>query len=70
MHHVRNDVVQKSLIVGDDDRSLLRSMEGIHTVRNDAESVHIKSAVGLVENRESRVKHGHLEDLVTLLLTA
>ena len=70
MHHIRHDIVQKPLIVSDHNRRLLRSMKCVHAVCYDAEGVHIESAVCLVKYSQCRIQHGHLENLVTLLLTA
>ena len=70
MYHIRNDIVQKPLVVSNNDSRLLRGMKRIHTICHNAESINIKTAVCLVEDGESRVEHGHLEDLITLLLTS
>ena len=70
MHHVGLDVVQKALIVRDDDGGVIRSTEQVDTFGHDAEGVDVEAAVRLVEDGERGFKHGHLEDLVALLLTA
>ena len=70
MDHIRNDIVQESLVVGDDDCRLLRSVKCVDAVGYNAQSIHIQSAVGLVKDGESRIEHGHLEYLVTLLLSS
>ena len=44
-------------------------MQRTHTLCDDSERIHIKSAVRLVKNGQSRVEHSHLENLVTLLFT-
>ena len=45
-------------------------MEGIHTICDYAKCIHVKTAVGFVKDCESRVEHGHLENLVAFLLSA
>ena len=43
-------------------------MHLVDTVGDDAHGIDIQSGVGLVEDAELRFEHGHLEDLVALLL--
>ena len=38
--------------------------------RDEAQRVDVEAAVGLVEDRQARLQHRHLEDLVALLLAA
>ena len=70
MHDVGFDVVQEPLIVRDDDGRCLRRLQLVHSVGNDAEGVDVQSAIRLVEDRELRLEHRHLEYLVPLLLPA
>src|SRR5690348_8638897 len=42
----------------------------IDAARHRLEGVNIETAVGLVENRETRFQHCHLEDFVALFLAA
>ena len=68
MHDIRYNIIQKSLVMSDYNSRFLRGMKGIHTVCNDSECIHIKSAVSLVKDSKSRIQHRHLENLVTFLL--
>ena len=70
MHHVGLDVVQEALIVRDDDGGVVRSAQQVDTFGHDAEGVDVEAAVRLVEDGERGLEHGHLEDLVALLLAA
>ena len=70
MHHVGHDVIQQALVVRDDHRGILGRMEFRNARGDDAKGVDVESRVGLVEDRQFRVEHRHLENLVLLLLTA
>src|SRR5215207_297123 len=68
VHEVRHNVVEQTLVVGDDDDCAVRAPESVDTVRYDAERVDVEPGIGLVEDCQARFEHGHLEDLVALLL--
>ena len=70
MHVVGNDVFEKPLIVGDDDGAVGRRVQLVDAVGDDAQGIDIEAGVGLVENRQSRLEDGHLQDLMALLLAA
>ena len=70
MHEIGSDVVEQPLVVGDDDGGILLALEFVHTPGHDAQGIDVETAVGLVENREAGLQHGHLENLVAFLLTA
>jgi hypothetical protein len=70
MHHVGFDVVEQALIVGDDHERALRSAQCVDAVGHRLERVDVEAGIGLVENRELRLQHRELEDLVALLLAA
>ena len=42
----------------------------VHAVGNYSQSINIQTGIGFVQNREPRFQHGHLQNLVSLLLTA
>src|SRR5581483_4863253 len=50
MHAVRHDVVQKPLIVGDDEHRALLGAKCVHAFGYDAERVDIETGIGLVEH--------------------
>ena len=70
VHEVGSDVVEQSLVVGDDDGGILVGAQLVDSLRYDAQGVDVEAAVGLVENRQAGLQHGHLEDFVTFLLSA
>ena len=67
---IRHDVVEQPLVVGDHEHRALGAAQRVHAVRDDAQRVDVEARVGLVEDREPRLEHRHLEDLVALLLAA
>src|SRR5262245_57704241 len=67
---VRDDVVQESLIVGNDDGGIIGSPEAVHAVRHDAQRIDVQSGIGFIENGETRLEDRHLENLIPLLLAA
>ena len=56
--------------MGDHEHRSLRRTQGVDTVRDDAKSVDVEPGVGFVEHGQGWFEHGHLQDLVALLLTA
>ena len=67
---VGNDVVEQPLVVGHDEHRALGRAQRVHAAGDDAQGVDVEARVGLVEDRERRLEHRHLEDLVALLLAA
>ena len=70
MHHIGLDIVEQALVVGDDDGRCLGSLQLVYSLGHDAQGIDVEARVGLVEDAEAGLQHGHLEDLVLLLLTA
>ena len=70
MHHVRLEVVEQALVVGDNDGRSLGSLQLVHTLGHDAQSVDIEARVCFVKDAEAWLEHSHLEYLILLLLTA
>ena len=64
--------VEKSLIVGDDERPHLGPVltHLSHPAGDDSKGVDVESRVGLVEDRHLGFEDRHLQDLVALLLAA
>ena len=58
--------------MGDEEHAESRpfAAHGLHAVGHDAQRVDVEARVGLVEHGQLRVEHGHLQDLVALLLAA
>ena len=54
----------------DDDHRALRRAQPVDAIGNDLERVDIEAGIGLVEHRQARLQHRHLQDLVALLLAA
>ena len=70
MHEVRHDVVQQPLVVRDHQNGALRAAHGVHALRDDAQRVDVQAGIGLVQNGQLRLQHGHLQNLVALLFAA
>ena len=56
--------------MGDEDDRPVGAAHGIDAVGDDLEGVDIEPRIGLVQHRQPGLEHGHLEDLVALLLAA
>jgi hypothetical protein len=67
---VRLHVLEDALVVGDEDHRVVGPPQPVHALRDDLERVDVEPGVRLVEDREPRLEHRHLEDLVPLLLAA
>ena len=64
------DVIQQPLVVRYKDDRVLARAQLVHTLRDDPKRVDVEPRIRLVEDREFRLKHGHLQYLVPLLLAA
>ena len=64
---MRLDVVQQTLIVGNDEDAELRAGQGVDPFRHGAECIDVQAGVGFVENGEFRLQHGQLQDFNPLL---
>src|SRR5712691_6189508 len=67
VHEVGLHVVEDALIVRDHERAHFRADEIVYPVRNDSQRVDVEPRVRLVEDRDSRAKYRHLQDLDALL---
>ena len=56
--------------MGDHDHGALGRAQRIDAGRHGAQGVDIEAGIGLIENGEARLQHGHLENLVALFLAA
>ena len=70
VHEVGDDVVEQALVVRDDDERAIGGAHRVDALRDDLQRVDVEAGVGLVEDRQPRLEHGHVEDLVALLLAA
>ncbi len=70
MHHVRHDVVEQSLVVGDDKEAAVRRAHQVDPLRHDLERVDVQAGVGLVHHAVLRTQHRHLQDLAALFLAS
>ena len=70
VYEVRHDVVQQTLIVGDENEGALRIAEGIDAVGDDLEGIDVEARVGLVKDRQPRFEDREVEYLVALFLAA
>ena len=69
MNHIRLDVIQQTLIVRDYDSGILRSPQLVHAMRYDTQGIDIQTTIRLIQDRQFRLQHRHLEDLVPLFLS-
>ena len=69
MHNIRLDIIEQTLIVGNNDCTCFRSFQLVHSFRNNTERINIQTGVCLVENAQTRFQHSHLKNLVPFLLT-
>jgi hypothetical protein len=67
---IRHDVIEQTLVVGDQHHGALRVAQAVHAHRDDLERIDVEPGVRFIENRELRLEHEHLQDLVALLLAA
>ena len=67
---IRLDVVQNALVVGDDNKRALAVAQGVHPVGDNLQGVDIQTGVGLIQNAQLGLQHRHLQNVVTLFLTA
>ena len=70
MHILRANHLQQTVVVGDDNTRGLGRRQFVHAFGHDAHGIDVEPGVGLVENGKLRFEHGHLENLVALLLAA
>ena len=70
MNDIGHDIIQQALVVRDDDRRVIGTLELGHAGGHDSQRIDIEAAVGLVEHGELRLEHRHLENLVLLFLAA
>src|SRR5207249_6961549 len=66
---VRNDVVEQSLVVRDDDDCALGRAHRVDARCHELERIDVEARIGFVENGQLWVEQRHLEDLVAFLLT-
>ena len=66
MDEIGTDVVEQTLVVGDDDGRSLRGAELVEALCYNAEGIDIEARIGLVEDEERGFEHRHLIDLVAL----
>ena len=64
------DVVEQALVVGDQQDAQVGVELGVDALGDDAQRVDVEAGVGLVEDRQLGLQHGHLEHLEALLLAA
>jgi hypothetical protein len=70
VHVVGLNVVEDALVVRDHERAHLRADELLDAARDHLQRVDVEARVGLVEHRDPRLQHRHLQDLDPLLLAA
>jgi Fe-S cluster assembly protein SufD len=69
MNNIRFDIIQQALVVSNNDTTGLRSFQFIDSFGHNTQSVNIQTRVCFIQNTQFRFQHGHLENLVTFLLS-
>src|SRR3981081_1671691 len=70
MHHVRDDIIEQTLVVRDDHEGALGRTQPVDAIGHDLERIDVEPGIGLVEHAEPRLQERHLQDFVALLLAA
>src|ERR1700730_4747322 len=70
VHPVRLDIIEQPLVVGDHDNGAVGGALLVDAAGHYFKCVDVETAVGLVEDGETRLQHRHLKDFVALLLAA
>ena len=70
VHPVGLDIVEQPLVMRDHDDRAVGRAQLVDALATMPQRVDVEAAVGLVEDREPRLQHRHLEDFVALLLAA
>src|ERR1051326_1976028 len=70
VHAVGLDVLEETLVMRDQDDRAAGIAQAVDAGRDHAQRVDVEAAVGLVQDRQLRFQHRHLEDLVALFLAA
>src|ERR1700728_988813 len=70
VNFIRHDVVEQALVVRYDQHSAVGAAHRAVAFRHNLERVDIEAGVGFVQDRELRLEHSHLQDLVALFLAA
>ena len=70
VHEVGHDVIEQPLVVRHDDDRAIGPAHGVDAFGDSLQGVDVEARIGLVENRELRLQHGHLQYLVALLPAA
>ena len=68
--HIGHHVVEQPLVVGHQDDGALGAAEQVDAVGHDLQGVDVQAGIGLVQDRQGGLQHGHLEDLGALFLAA
>ena len=68
MHKVGCDLVEETLIVGDQQSGIVCRGQLINTTSNDPQRIDIQSGVGFIKDRHHGVEERHLQDFIALLL--
>ena len=60
VHVIRHDVAEQTLIMGDDQKTALGIAERVHAFRHHLQRVDVEAGIGFVQDRDARLKQGHL----------
>ena len=69
MHNIRFDIIEQTLVVGDDNRTGFGSLQFIYPFGHNTERIDIQSGIRFIENAQTRFQHCHLKNLVPFLLS-
>ena len=70
MHGVRHDVVENTLVMGNDEETAAWRSQRIDAIGDHPQGVDVEAGIGFIENCESRLQQRHLENIHALFLAA
>ena len=69
MDVIGRDLIEQTLIVGDQQRGVIRCGQLVHTASHDAQGIDVQAGIRFIEDGHHGVQQGHLENLIALLLS-
>src|SRR5690606_24317807 len=70
VHAVRNDMLEQTLIVRNDDHGAIWRTQRVHAFRNDLQRIDVETGIGFVEDAKAWLQKLHLQNFSALLFTA
>src|SRR5579875_2244389 len=70
MNIIRHNIIEQTLIMGDDDDGSLGAAQGVDAVSHCFQSVDVQPRIGLVKDGQPWIEYGHLENFIAFLFPA